>query len=123
MIATAHFADIPYSAPRQIVRRNNDPGFFISLDLELDKRLHMEELLGICIREAVFPLDDDYRPAVSDDPTFIAYNNYLAAQITKIIVGARPVDDWDEILEGWYAAGGDSYVSEMQAYIAGKQEP
>lgn len=42
----------------------------------------------------------------------------MDTEITKIIVGERPVDDWDEILEGWYEAGGEQYVAEMQAFIA-----
>lgn len=121
LVATADFANISYAAPRQILRRNNDPGFFISLDLDLEERLHVEELLGICIEEAVFPLDNNFRPSVSDDMQFIDYQTNMAVQISKIIIGERPVDDWDEILEGWYAAGGDSYVAEMQAYITENQ--
>ncbi|MBQ8953174.1 MAG: extracellular solute-binding protein [Clostridia bacterium] len=121
IVATEEFGNISYSAPRAMLRRNNDPGFFISLDLPLEQRLHVEELLGICIEQAVFPLDNNFRPSVSDDMQFIDYQTYMAVQISKIITGERPVDDWDEILEGWYAAGGDSYVAEMQAYIAENQ--
>ena len=45
----------------------------------------------------------------------------MNTQISKIIIGERPVDDWDEILDGWYNAGGDSYVADMQAYITANQ--
>jgi len=121
LVSTADFGNISYAAPRQILRRNNDPGFFISLDLDLEKRLHVEELLGICIEQAVFPLDNNFRPSVADEMQFIDYQTNMAVQVSKIIIGERPVDDWDEILEGWYAAGGDSYVAEMQAYIAENQ--
>lgn len=122
VVATEEFGTIAYNAPRQILRRNNDPGFFISLALDVEKRLHVEELLAIAIGQAVFPLDNNYRPAVSDDMEFIDYQTNMNVQISKIIAGERPVEDWDEILEGWYNAGGDSYVAEMQAYITENQK-
>ena len=66
-------------------------------------------------------LDYGFVPEISDDPTFIDYNKYMQTEISKIITGARPVDDWDEILAGWYEAGGDQYVAQMQAHIAESQ--
>lgn len=121
IVATEAFDSLPYKAPRQILRRNDDPGFFIALNQDTEKRLHIEELLGICIKQAVFPLDNGYRPAVCDDLKFIDYQTNMNTQISKIIIGERPVDDWDEILDGWYNAGGDSYVADMQAYITANQ--
>ena len=63
-------------------------------------------------------LDRGYVPAIATDPTFIEYNAYMNEQINKIIVGEVEVDEWDNILEGWYAAGGEEYVNDMRAYIA-----
>ena len=60
-------------------------------------------------------------PNIKVKVQFIDYQTNMAVQISKIITGERPVDDWDEILEGWYAAGGDSYVAEMRAYITENQ--
>ncbi len=110
-----------WRAARNAAPQQRPPGFFISLDLELEQRLYVEGLLGICIEQAVFPLDNNYRPSVSGDMQFIDYQTNMAVQISKIITGERPVDDWDAILEGWYAAGGDSYVAEMRAYITENQ--
>ena len=41
----------------------------------------------------------------------------MKVQISKIVVGELPVDEWDAILDGWYDAGGETYVEQMRAYI------
>jgi hypothetical protein len=63
-------------------------------------------------------LDRGYKPEIASDPVFIEYNNYMVDEINKIIAGSEPVDHWDEVLEGWYAAGGTEYYEQMRAYIA-----
>ncbi len=104
-------------AGRNILRRNDDPGFFVSLDQSAENRERIENLIDICIDQYVFSLDQGYRPAISDDPTFIDYEKNMKVQISKIVVGELPVDEWDAILDGWYDAGGETYVEQMRAYI------
>jgi len=50
--------------------------------------------------------------AISIGTSVVGENHY------KIIVGEEPVEHWDEVLDGWYKAGGEEYVADMQAYIA-----
>ena len=104
-------------ASRNILRRNDDPGFFVSLDLDEKERDRIEGLIDICIDQYIFSLDMGYRPPVADDPTFIDYGKNMAIQISKIVVGELPVSEWDLILDGWYEAGGQTYVEQMQTYI------
>ncbi|MBQ8952873.1 MAG: extracellular solute-binding protein [Clostridia bacterium] len=111
-----------YHWGKATLRRNNDPAFFVSLAEDSASRERIERLIGLCIDQCRFPLDGGFRPSVCDDPIYIDYQKYMAAEVTKIIMGERPVDDWDEILDGWYAAGGEQYVAEMQAFIAAKQK-
>lgn len=108
-------------AGRQMLRRNDDPGFFVSLAQSPEDRERIEGLIDICVKQYVFSLDQGYRPAIADDPAFIDYQKNMKVQISKIIVGERPVDDWDSILEGWYQAGGETYVEQMRAYIKASQ--
>ena len=68
----------------------------------------------MCIRDR----DRGYRPAISDDPVFIDYQKNMNVQISKIIVGELPVSEWDAILDGWYKAGGETYIKQMQDNIA-----
>ena len=104
-------------AGRNILRRNDDPGFFVSLDQSAENRERIENLIDICVNQYVFSLDQGYRPPIADDPTFIDYEKNMKVQISKIVVGELPVDEWDAILDGWYDAGGETYVEQMRTYI------
>ena len=91
----------------------------VNTDIELRNRT--VNRIQVCVDNCIDSLDYGYQPAVTTDPIFIDYNKYMTTEISKIITGARSVDDWDEILDGWYAAGGESYIAEMQAHIAQTQ--
>ncbi len=101
----------------QMVRRNSDPSFFISLNTPPEGRQEVEDLIGACVDHYTFTVDRGFRPSAADNPTFIDYETQMKAQISQIIVGDLPIDEWDSILDGWYAAGGEEYVKEMQDYI------
>ena len=106
---------------RYFARRNNDASFFVHPNIDSELRAATIERIQTCVDQVVLSLDMGYQPEINQDPTFIDYNKYMETEIAKIITGARPVDDWDEILAGWYEAGGDQYVAEMQAYITESQ--
>lgn len=107
---------------RSFARRNNDASFFVSLDMDSELRTATIDRIQACVDNVVLSLDMGYQPEITNDPIFIDYQKYMKTEIAKIITGARAVDDWDEILNGWYEAGGDQYVAEMQAHIAETQE-
>ena len=110
-----------YNAPRNLVRRNNDPGFFVGLATPVAYRQRVENLIGVCINQAVFSKNEGFRPAVSDDPTFIDAQKERSVTISKIIAGDLPLDAYDASLDKWYAAGGQTYIEQMNAGIAANQ--
>ncbi|AUS98577.1 hypothetical protein CDQ84_16885 [Clostridium thermosuccinogenes] len=120
-VATDLYQDFKWG--RAIVRRNNDPGFFVPLNTPSDLQPKLEKWIGICIDQFVFSLDRGYRPAAADNPEFIDYSQKTYAQtISKIIVGELPVSAYDELLEGWYENGGEEYVQQMNEYIKSMEE-
>lgn len=102
---------------RAILRRNNDPGFFIPLNTPEDLRPKLEQWIGICIDQAVFSKDRGYRPPAADKPEFIDYQKTYSQTISKIIVGELPVSAYDELLDGWYKNGGEEYIQQMNEFI------
>lgn len=100
------------------LRRSDGPEFFLKLDLTSEERKKYLDLIQITMDNYKPSLDAGYLPSVTSDPTFLDYNNEMNAQIARIITGELPVSAWDNILDGWYKAGGDKYISEMQEYIA-----
>ncbi|MBE5770618.1 MAG: extracellular solute-binding protein [Clostridiales bacterium] len=106
---------------RNFARRSTDASFFVHINMEPDFYEATLNRLQICVDQNSLTLDMGYQPDVLQDPIYLDYVKYMKVEIAKIITGARPVDDWDEILDGWYEAGGDEYVAEMQEYIASQQ--
>ncbi len=100
------------------LRRSDGADFFVSIRYNAETRKRLIDMIDICIDNAQPALDNGYVPEIASDSVFIEYNNYMTDQINKIIVGDVPVDEWDNILQGWYDAGGTKYVEEMRAYIA-----
>ena len=62
-------------------------------------------------------VDRGYKPEIATDPVFIEYKNFMIQEEAKIITGDKPVEYWDELLDGFYDAGYDKYTEEMLAYI------
>jgi len=106
-----------YNAPRNLVRRNNDPGFFVGLATAVDNRQRIEDLIGACIKQAVFSKDEGFRPAIANDPAFIDAQKEYNVTISKIVAGELPLDAYDAALEKWYASGGQTYIEQMNAGI------
>ena len=103
---------------RNMFRRNNDPEFFIPLNIPPAMQTTVKGWLQACIDQAQFSLDKGYRPPVADDPKFIDYAKVMSQAISKIVTGAQPASSWDEVLDGWYKAGGEQYMKQMNEFIA-----
>ena len=71
-----------------------------------------------------FSLDRGYRPAEADDPVYIDFQKTKNQAVSRIIVGERPISDWDQVLDDWYKNGGEEYVKQMNKFIeeAGKNK-
>jgi len=106
-----------YQWGKAIVRRNNDPEFFITLGTPADMEQNLKKWINVCIQASVFTLDEGYRPPAADLPQFIDYQKTLNQTIAKIIVGDLPVEAYDDALKGWYEAGGEEYVQQMNEFI------
>jgi putative aldouronate transport system substrate-binding protein len=106
----------------RFMRRADGPEFFLDLNLTPENRKRYSSLIDITLKNYIPSLDLGYVPPVTSDPVFIDYNAEMNAKIAQIITGALPVDAWDDILDGWYKAGGDKYVKQMQDFIASTQK-
>ena len=107
------------NAPMQVILRRSDGAeFFVPITYTPEERARITKMIDVTLENYIPALDRGYVPAIATDPAFIEYNAYMNEQINKIIVGEVEVDEWDNILEGWYAAGGEEYVNDMRAYIA-----
>lgn len=102
----------------RFVRRSDGPEFFINKSYNAEQRERVSNMMAENFANYVPSLDRGYKPEIASDPVFIEYENYMKDEINKIITGNEPVDHWDEVLEGWYAAGGETYCQQMRDYIA-----
>lgn len=82
---------------------------------------YYEKAVDIAIETLVEQMDNGFVPSITTDTTFINYGTTMAEKITQICAGRLPVSAYDEVLDGWYKAGGDQYVKEMNDYIAKNQ--
>ncbi len=109
--------DHGYGWGRAILRRNDDPGFFIGLGTPVDLRPKLERWIAACIEQSVFSKDMGFRPPAADKPEYIDYQKTLNQTISKIIVGDLPVSAYDQALADWYRNGGEEYVQQMSDHI------
>jgi putative aldouronate transport system substrate-binding protein len=59
----------------------------------------------------------DFMPEASKKPNFMDYKKVWDQTIMKINLGVTPVDEFDQLLDGWYKNGGEEYVKEMNEFI------
>lgn len=118
-VATDEFANFTWGPAS--VRRNNDPEFFTKINMPSQFREPVMEWLDMAIQSEVPSVDYGYRPPAADEPSYIDYEKQMQEALAQIIIGAKPVEYWDEVLDGWYAAGGDLYMEQMNEYIRSKQ--
>jgi putative aldouronate transport system substrate-binding protein len=114
-----------YSWGRAIMRRNDDSSFFIPLSTSEEMQPKLNKWISTCMDQATaFSLDRGYRPAEADDPVYIDFQKTKNQAVSRIIVGERPISDWDQVLDDWYKNGGEEYVKQMNKFIeeAGKNK-
>jgi putative aldouronate transport system substrate-binding protein len=102
----------------RFVRRSDGAEFFINKGYSKEQRERIAAMMDENFANYIPSLDRGYKPEIASDPVFIEYENYMKDEINKIITGSEPVDHWDEVLDGWYAAGGETYCQQMRDYIA-----
>lgn len=114
---------VPTDAPTTgrnnlLVRRKDDPGIWLALALNTETRNRLAGQINIAIELFVPTLDKGFKPPVAQDPTLLDYEKFMVTETTRIIFGEKSVDYWDELLSGWYAAGGETYIQQMREFIA-----
>ena len=114
---------VPTDAPTTgrnnlLVRRKDDPGIWLALALNTETRNRLAGQINIAIELFVPTLDKGFKPPVAQDPTLLDYEKFMVTETTRIIFGEKSVDYWDELLSGWYAAGGETYIQQMRDFIA-----
>lgn len=117
-VATDEFSNFTWGPAS--MRRNNDPEFFTKINMPAQFREPVMEWIDTAIKAEIPSVDFGYRPPAADEPAYIDYDKQMAQALAQIIIGARPVSDWDNVLDGWYAAGGDKYMEQMNEYIRSK---
>ena len=113
------------SFPDGIVRRAGDAAYFTGSKKVYEKTAYMmpylEKAFQISQDTLVTALDNGFVPTISSDTAFINYNSTMAEKITNICSNKLAVSEYDKVLDGWYKAGGQQYVEEMNEYIAKNQ--
>ena len=103
-----------------VMRRSDGAEFFINKSLPVEMQKRLADLIDVTFDLYIAPVDEGFVPTVATDPVFVEYQNFVIQAEAKIITGSEPVDYWDEVVDGWYAAGGTRYVQEVLDYINGK---
>jgi putative aldouronate transport system substrate-binding protein len=77
----------------------------------------MATVINQCIENVLPSLDLKYTPEAASNPNYIDYQTTYRTTLSKIITGDSSADEWVPMLEGWYEAGGEEYIQEMNEYI------
>jgi len=102
---------------RNTMRRANDIGFFVSASEPKEVVDLITPWLQKSLNTVVRGKDVGFIPEASKKPSMLDYQKVWDQTVMKIILGEQPVDKFDELLAGWYKAGGDEYVKQMNDFI------
>jgi len=99
------------------LRRSDGVEFFVDKTLPPEQQKRISDLIQVTFDLFWKPKGIDCTPEITTDPVYIEYKNYMIQEEAKIITGDKPVEYWDELLDGFYKAGYDKFVEEKTAYI------
>jgi putative aldouronate transport system substrate-binding protein len=102
---------------RNSMRRNNDPEFFITAGTKKEIRDLIKPWMDLSFTSVVNSKHLDYVPEAAKKPNYMDYQKVWSQTIMKIIMNEQPVSKFDELLAGWYKAGGEDFVKQMNDYI------
>ncbi len=104
-----------------LVRRYNDPSFFIQQKLDTELQDIMIGWVSQCVENVQFSLDFGYRPPILKEQRFLDARDEIAVVISRIIAGQLDVDAWWDALDAWYEAGGEEYLEQVNEFIKANQ--
>ena len=102
---------------RNTMRRAYDTDFFITVGMGQDVTELITPWLKKSVDTVVLSKDLGFVPEAAKKPSIMDYQNVWDQTVMKIILGDLPVSKFDELLAGWYSAGGEEYVKEMSEFI------
>jgi putative aldouronate transport system substrate-binding protein len=102
---------------RNTMRRAYDTEFFIQVGMDPSVTELMKPWLKKSVDTVVLSKDLGFIPEVSKTPVMMDYQKVWDQTVMRIILGDVPVSQFDELLAGWYNAGGEEYVTEMNEFI------
>lgn len=105
-----------------VARRKEDTDFFVDLSLPEEELAEVRGWLDTAVGAVVFTQNNGKLPEISTDTAFVEAENKRKETVTKIIMGAMNVDEYDAVLEEWYAKGGQTYVEQMNEIIANMEQ-
>lgn len=108
--------------PKNFIRRNsmrraNDIGFFITTGTPKEVVDKITPWLKKSLETVVAGKDLGFVPDAAKKPNYMDYQKEWDQTTMKILMGEVPVAKFDELLNGWYKAGGEDYVKQMNDYI------
>ncbi|RAU94713.1 extracellular solute-binding protein [Paenibacillus sp. YN15] len=109
-------------APKNYIRRNSmrrayDAEFFITAGTPKDVESKIMPWLQKSLDTVIAGKDLGFQPEASKKPNFMDYQKVWDQTMMKIVVGEATVSEFDKLLDGWYKAGGEDYVKEMNEFI------
>ncbi|GAA3401001.1 extracellular solute-binding protein [Paenibacillus hodogayensis] len=102
---------------KNTMRRANDTDFFIAVGTDQKIRDMIMPWLKKSVDTVVRGKDLDFTPDAAKKPELMDYQKAWDQTVMKIILGQTPVAKFDDLLSGWYKAGGEDYVKQMNDFI------
>lgn len=102
----------------RFMRRSDGIEFFLDVNLTPEDRVRYTDLINVTLNNFIPSLDGGYVPPSASATNFLDYMTEMNSKLAQIVSCQVEVSEWDNVLDGWYKAGGDQYVKEMQEYIA-----
>lgn len=102
---------------RAFMRRNDSADFFVNPSYPDEIRNRVLKWVDISVKNVVRSKEIGYASEASKSQAYMDYKKVYDQAVTKIMVGSAPVSDYDKILDGWYKAGGEDHVKELNQYI------
>lgn len=119
-VATEAFAEFAkYRNSLSLLRRYNDPGYFVLLNNQAYERSwkYIQAACDICVST----LDMGFKPAAAQTNDYMDYATEVDVALNNILLGKQEPESWYAILDEWYEWGGRDYIQEMNDYIEALQ--
>ena len=101
----------------QLLRLSADTCWKVNPVNGKEKVLFTRDAINKAIAITLPSVDLGYKPLSSTTTQLLEVNTEIDITISKIIYGELPVDAWDEVMDKWWAQGGEQVIQDMNDYI------